>query len=236
MWNKIQRIYIGTNLVRPTWKPNANTLLYLPLESDVVDKSGKSWRTFTTSWISYTTVGGVPSVHIGNSWGISLTAPNPIVTTASTQQTISFLVYFSDGVISSRRGVLWFTKQNNMDVQFSVLENTSKLNLYGASSWATQVQILEQWVRKHIVCVNSSAWAYVYVNGVLISTATWSSTPRWVYGSSYEQSQTIWNVRDGLSASQWLRGNMRELIFEDRTWTAQDVANYYIWIKGKLWI
>ena len=220
-----------------SWSPWANTILYLPLESDVVDMSGKTWRTFTTSWISYTNVWWVDSIHVWATWWISLTAPSPLVTTASSEQTISFWVYFADWVINKRRNIFAFTIENETCVMISLLENTSNMRFYWQSWWDWWAyNVLEAWTRKHIVCTNSSAWANVYVNWVLDSTYTWSSTPRGIWGSNTEQAQNIGNGRDWLQYSDWLRGNMRELILEDRVWTAQEVSDYYDLTKADYWI
>lgn len=215
------------------WQPWANTLLYLPLESDVVDQSGKTWRTFSTSWITYTTVWWVKSAHVWTTWWILLTAPYPLVTTSTTEQTISFIYYTTTQQSTARRMLFEFRVQNNESIGLLFYENTSNFMFSSDNYNLVATIITNSWT--HVACVCSSAWRYIYVNWQLASSWTWTSTPRWNRAHSYQQNQAILCWRSGLN-TEVFNWNMREIILEDKAWTADEVANYSTRIKGQLWI
>ena len=238
MWYKVNKIRVGTQQVRPSgWIPNDNTLLYLPLQSDVVDKSWQSTtRVFSSSWISYTTVGWVPSIHIGTTWWLLLTTPNPLVTSNTANQTISVLVYVTSQSSSSSRKILEFAIK---DKEHTMLHLSSNWYYwyYWESAWsvATPSWSIIANQRVHIVATTDSSSKKIYINWSLSASWAWSNTPRWIRPNSTEQSQTIFNVRWWLTGSQWLNWNARELIIEDKMWSAADVSKYYQRIKAKLW-
>lgn len=237
MWYKVNRIRVGTQQVRPSyeWQPWSNTLLYLPLESDVVDKSWKSWRTFTTNSLSYTTVWGVQSIHVWTSWGIYLTAPKPIVTTSVSNQTVSILVYFTSSTTSSRRMILEWRVQNSVGTVLAAEANTTEIRAFWDSVWDTVSANITANQRLHIVLTNCADGKKMYLNWQLASSWAWSSAPRWSRWYSYSNNQWIFARRDG---DYWwwlsLNGNARELICENIIWSAEDVSNYYKRIKAKL--
>jgi len=218
------------------WTPNDHTLLYLPLESDVVDRSWKSWRTFTTSWLSYTTVGGVHSVHVWTNWWAYLTAPKPIVTPSVSKQTISILTYVTSQQTSDRRDILEWRVQNNVWTVLAFEWGTTEIRAFWDSVWDMLSANIIANQRMHIVLTNCSEWKKLYLNWQLVSSWAWVSSPRWSWAYSYEQSQWILCRRGG---DYWwwlsLNGNARELIAEDTIWSAEDVSNYYQRIKTKLW-
>ena len=51
-WYKIKRILVGTKQVYPAaWKPWANTILYVPMENNLLDHSSNHF-TLTNSWVA----------------------------------------------------------------------------------------------------------------------------------------------------------------------------------------
>lgn len=228
---ELKNAYIGE-----VWTPWANTLLYLPLESDVVDKSWKSWRTFGTNSLTYTTVGWVQSVHVGTSWWILLTAPKPIVTPSVSKQTISILTYVTSQQTSARRIILEWRVQNNVWTVLAFEWGTTEIRAFWDSVGDTVSANIIANQRMHIVLTNCSEWKKLYLNWQLVSTWAWVSSPRWSWAYSYTQNQWIFTRRDG-DYWWWLsmNGNARELIAEDTIWSAEDVSNYYQRIKAKLW-
>lgn len=237
MWYNIKKNYVGTQQVRPSgWTPNENTLLYLPLQSDVVDKSWKTGRTFTTSWLSYTTVGGVPSVHVWTTWWIYLTAPNPLASSSidKTKQTISICYYVTSQTSSTRRSLFEFAKYWEEYFSLVLKENTTILQYSGGTwvgSWTTIVA--NQW--NNVVVTSDTTTRNIYINWQLAwSWSPWSNPPRWSWNNTSEEAQWILTVR-GWWYNQSLNWNARELIMEDKLWSAEDVSKYYQRIKAKLW-
>lgn len=243
MWYKLKRILIYPDGVTEKqvypykWTPWSNTLLYLPLESDVVDKSWKSWRTFTTSSISYTTVGGVPSVHIWTTWWIHLTAPVPLASSSidKTKQTISILYYVTTQQSSTRRNLVEFSNQWNEYFGLVLKENTTLVQYNDSYSWygSGTTIVTNQW--NNVIVTADTTTRYIYINWQLAwSGSSWNTPPRWSRQSSTEQMQSILCNR-WTSYAQWLNWNARELIIEDKMWSATDVSKYYQRIKNKLW-
>ena len=220
------------------WKPNANTILYLPLESDVVDKSWKSWRTFTTSWLSYTTVGWVPSAHVWTTWWAYLTAPSPFVDSSidKTKQTISILFYVTTQQSSSRRILYEFAK--NWAEYFALVLKENSTNIQYSDSyawyWSWTTIVANQW--NNVIVTADTTERNIYINGSLAwNWSSWNTPPRWSRPSASENAQWILCSRNW-NYDQALNWNSRELIIEDKKWTAQEVADYYTQIKSKLWI
>ena len=216
------------------WQPWANTLLYLPLESDEVDQSWKTGRTFSTSWISYTTVWWVKSAHVGASWWAYLTAPKPIVYNSVSQQTISVLYYVTSNYSSSRRQIIEFADQSDEYFNVALKEYTTVVQYSDSNSWywSWTTIVANQW--NHVVVTWDSSARKIYINGSLAWTWSWSRYPWWSWWKGYQEYQWILCNRDwGYGGA--LNWNARELILEDKVWTAQEVAEYYTWIKAKLW-
>ena len=231
-------VYIWTE--EQEWQPWENTLLYLPLESDVVDKSWRTWRTFTTSWITYTTVGGVPSMHNWTSWGIRLTAPYPLQPTVTNPLTLSVLVYITSWQISSRRDVVDFAAtwwKNRLFLVFMENSTNLKFSNEDLSINATFTSYINN--RMNIV-VTGSVWNpfKMYINWELV--VTWDTNvvrPRWNWTQTWTDIvQAIWCRRTNAEYKEGINWNMRELIMEEAEWTADDVSKYYQRIKSKLWI
>ena len=226
VWDtSISKVFLWDTQVRPTWwQPWANTLLYLPLEQDVSDYSLNHYAT-TSSWVTYTTVWWVQSVHINSTGWISLTwtAPDASVT----EQTCSIWYYVTSQTSSSRR-CLWEIAKQNVCYTWCVLkENSTNIQYTDENGWVWSWTTItaNQWNNVIITCDASAR--KIYINWTLAWSWTWRNRPRGNYPYSYEQSNTIFNSRDGLSASNWLRWNARELIFEDVVWDAQKVLVYY---------
>ena len=238
MWYKLKRILIYPDGVTEKqvypykWTPWSNTLLYLPLESDVVDYSWRSIST-TASWVSYTTVWWVTSAHIWNTWWISVAAW--AVTKDLSEMTISLLFYLPTATYSSRRVLMEFN--NNSYCNFSILNNANTTQMiWWYVLWDLNTDFsAQQWI--NIVYTGNSSNYKLYKNWVFIWQKSWSSTPRWTWtGSSSEIGQYIFCGRAWTSNTPFVNWNIREVIFEKKKRSDADVSKYYQRIKAKLWI
>lgn len=249
MGNRIKRVLIWQNWVenqvRPSVykrEPTANTLLYLPLKSDIVDQSWQSTtRTFTTSWTSFTTVWWVQSLNVASTWWIKLTAPYPLQDNDKRTNpiTVSMLIYVTSQSQSSRRTLFDIAATNWNRQWIALYENTSNIRMQ--SSWWDTVYatltapiIANQWM--NIVYTITSSSTKLYVNWEL--KASWDWNPQWPWGNrpySRDNTQWIFCTRDVNNYGSWLNWNARELIMEEVEWSADDVSNYYNRIKAKLW-
>lgn len=221
------------------WQPTEDTLLYLPLESDVVDMSWQATtRIFTTDSLTYTTVDNIPSVHIWSTGWIKLTTPYPLVPNTDTYPcTVSVLVYTTNTNTNRyildmaasywNRQSIWFYTTNGL--WMGVYNDTND------SSYATlqATLTLSQW--NHIVYTITTTSSKLYVNWVLVDS--WAGNPnypRWNRPYGHDNTQWIFCERNYWSYARWLDWNARELIFEKKERTADEVANYYTWIKWQL--
>ena len=223
------------------WQPWVNTLLYLPLESDVVDQSGKSpTRVFSTNWLSYTTVWWVPSVHIWTTWWAKLTTPYPLVSKDSTLPiTFSVLIYVTSAQTSSRRLIMdtWAFNGNRIwsciyegttNIRFAIdYDDTPYVNLY-----ANNYSVANSWI--HVLATVTTTSSHLYINWNLVDSWWWSPAPAWRWNHTYDNTQWILCTRDVNKYTVALNWNARELIIEQTEWTVQEVASYYTWIKNKL--
>ncbi len=225
--------------IRPSWwKPWANTLLYLPLKSDVVDKSWKSWRTFTTSWVSYTTVGGVQSFHVGTTWWIKLTAPYPLQSDITKPLTVSVLIYRT-----------WTWDWNVLDMASTGYQRLS-CTIRSWNIWIAPWEFTsstdnfyvklttpqETYKRLLITYTISTTATKLYIDWVLKKSWNWWRYPRSLWNRTRDNSQWIFCTRDVNNYWSGLNGNARELIIEDKEWSAEDVSKYYQQIKKELWL
>jgi hypothetical protein len=241
----ISKCFLWDTQIRPSgwggWQPWANTLLYLPLESDIVDKSWKTWRTFTEyAWNTYTTVWWVASYHMGTTWWFKITQPYPFQPDNTKPLTFSFLFYLTTIQSSSRRLIAdrWTTNYNR--IWFAIRENTSNIefaidyNDTNTVDLKSSIPSANAW--HHAVFTCSTTAAKMYIDWALTDSSSGVANPRW--RRQYWHDNTQWmfcsrDVNDYTSALDW---NAREVIFEEVEWTAQEVADYYTRIKTKLWI
>ena len=219
------------------WKPDSSrTMIYLQLENDFVDRSGNT-RTITTSWLSYTTVWWVPSLHLWSSWWWILTSPYPLQSDPTKPITISVLIYVTSAQISSRRNIIEFACTNWNRIFFCIRENTSNIEL-SSSQWETVYATLHapvianSWM--HIVVTWTTNSTKLYVNWELKESWNWNPKPRWNRPYGWDNKQAFFSRRDWDYANS-LQWNARELIMEQIEWDENFIRSYYNSIKHKLW-
>lgn len=216
----------------PWWEPDASrTLLYLPLESNATDYSWNSRSTSSTN-VSFATVWGLASASIPSNWYITI--PDNMVSYSITAGTISCLLYVTTTSSSSRRWIISMLKNWVSWANIIFKENTSNIETLTMWTW-TAIQITSssysanQWF--HLVWTSDSSSTDLYVNWVKVATWAWTTRPRWTKTNTTNDAYRIGNSN---TWSQWLAGSMREMILEQKKWSAEDVSNYYNRIKAKL--
>ena len=238
MWYKLKRILIYPDGVtekqvypKYEWKPDASrTLLYLPLESNATDQSWNSRSTSATN-VSYTTVWWLASASIPSNWYITI--PDNMVSYSTSEMTVSCLLYTTTAQSSTRRCILWMLKNWVSWNAIQYAENNTVLwnFIWWDSLWLDTSKPINEWF--HIVVTCDSSSHNMYLNWVKVATWTWSTRPRWTKSNTTNDACRIGN---GNTWSQWLAGNMREMILEKKKRSDEDVSKYYQRIKSKLWI
>lgn len=200
------------------------------MENDITDYSNYN-RTTTSSGVTYTTVGWVKSAHVWTTWWISVW-PERFISASESKQTVSFLYYSTNSSTSARRILV---ERRNENVSFNTFINYSSTNFQFWYVWGdyTFPFTANSW---NVITItwDSSAFKF-YKNGSLVLTISWSSTPwrNWTYTTAKAQNVMCW--KEWFSYWESCNWNMRELIFENKVRTSQEVSDYYTWIKNKLW-
>lgn len=229
---KIKKIYVGTEQVRPSlWKPWANTLLYLPLENDINDATWNHTMTLTTT--SYGTVA----------------------------KDSSWYYYFNGGYISSE-SYTWPTQatlccwvkrdtkvENHWEFWLSThLRNWSPYHYlafcFGKYSWTNWAYCIATWswtwhetqtpqatigTWEHwCVTYDSTNWGILYKNWTQVSTlaASWNlATYNWPTCVGWPNISSFYG--------QYFQWYLSKVIYESKSWTADEVADYFEWTKSE---
>lgn len=226
--NSLSEIYVWDKLVRPSgWKPWANTLLYLPLESDTKDYSW-NWRNVTNSGtITYNTIWWWKWATGGSNGYLTVT-PTNFITSSLTGGTISFRFYKSTNTTWTR--AMEFAIQNNVHFLFDV-QSWPVMRYYVDDASNRTASILSNAfslnVWSNIVVTLNGATIKMYKNWTLENTITsTTSSPRWIWPSTLQQGQKIFANRNG--SSTWGSWNyLSNIIIENVVWGDGDVTNYY---------
>lgn len=211
--HSLKNAYIGE-----VWKPWANTLLYIPMQTDLLDKVGT--YTVTNTSVTLTTLSGVKCWYFNGSARLDTTVP----AFANKNHTIS--IWYKDNwsanstpIISSNTS--WyadgecFRYSSSSDLQYVVFSSSSTI---ATSTWLTKTN----W--NNIVF----SWWNIYVNGVLKTT----SSGTYVTWHNF----TVWWHALGGSGLKYITWYMSEVIIENDVWSADKVLDYYNLTKSNYWL
>ena len=209
MWYKVKKIYQWSNLVRPKWKPWANTILYLPLKENSNDLSW-NWNNGTATNITYSW-----NKAVFNSSGTSL-INLPITNNTFTLNMIAQM--------TSASGYQLLYRQAKYS-SWTWWQDDSGCYLYGYTSiqlrmsqWNTKLTWITADTNEHlysfVVSANSMKF---YIDGVLKTTYNAS------VGSVSWATFTLGNRYT--SSNEWLRWTMREVIVESTLRTDAEILN-----------
>ena len=231
MWYKVKKIYVGDKLIYPMWKVNDNTLLYMPLESDALDRSWKG-RTTSPSNISYWTLWWVNTAY-NSSWNWYIAVSPTDIVVWSTEWTVSMLVYYT-GNISEYRLAMNFNRYGSYwlwiwiySSKWTIWTNSNSQSFAVPSPLSTN-----NWYHVLYTVDNNGAIAYINWNQVASWTKTTGSV-RWDWSSDSNWNQYIFANRTPDNYWKWW---IREVIIESRKWDAAEVEAYNRYIRQKLWI
>lgn len=198
MWNKIQRIYIGTDLVRPKWKPWANTIAYFPFSSDAIDVTGNN--TLTNSWTQD---------WLWRKFTSASSITTPSWTVAYVNYRIKINAYPSGNnatCLSNQKGMGYYPSHNSAGLKKKIFVwyNSS------FSAWTVTFQPTT-WTWHNI------SYGYDWTKTIYsIDGTTWT-----LYnGSGY-------NFGNQFDVSQGNNITISKLILETVAWTAENILDYY---------
>lgn len=235
----IKKIYLWTNLVRPEWKPWANTLFYYKFEQNLNDSS---WNNRTATWsnIGYTQVNW-QYVVTNTSTSNSYIKPPAISWSWISDFAISFWLY-PINPWNSRQPLIFAQSESSSPYKWPNIfywpdvysswwsTNSLMFRLSSSNQQHTWVISLNTW--HHVVFTRSSWTCKAYVDGS--NVLTWTDTTTWgtpaqlyVFNSNNDSSKQGWG-------NTWAKAD--DYIYEKVAWSADDVTNYYDLTKRKYWI
>jgi hypothetical protein len=228
MGYKLTWVYIRPNgtekQIRPTrFIPWVNTVLYCPLEDDILDHSGNHTMTLTTSsygtvakdstWFYYFNGGYITSENY--------TWPNEVTVSMwlkkETKHTSEAWCWAFSGHYKSSHPYHYFA----IDTWNSDNTHNAEFIIYNGSARSVTTNAITEWVWTHVALTYSATtWLTAYVNGVSVGTyaTTWNIT-------SYSWPTNIWATF--AYTNQFYEGYISEVIVESVPRTAQEVTDYY---------
>lgn len=231
MWYKLKKIYVWDKLVRPKWKPWANTLAYYDFEND-------SWTTlknWASSWTTYDgTFLSTPSYWTTTAWKkYFICNKNNYATTPA--------VPFNYGNVTIN---LWMDNLGDSADWFVFWT-------WWRSYSAPNVVIIDIWASGTMALWNSSTeynfwrplWWHLmtftgdgsnskyYIDWTLIQTKSYSTSTT----NSYQI--WIWTIYEQKSQStRWFWGYFWAVMIEGKVWTVQEIQDYYDLTKSNYWL
>ena len=211
--------------VESKWKPWANTYIYYPLTSDLVDVMW-NWNTGTMTWTC--TFDSSTGIHITwRSWNYVTGMSNGI----NNRNLFTWNVWAKKEDNNSWSYLLWYstnlvsTQCLNLSQRDSTLYMDVAFSWYWAALWWTMA-FDTNWHNRCIVV--SSNTEKVYLDWVLIATnSCWttnnvSELQLWWWGTYWSGRSANWYIKD--------------YIVETVARTAQEVVNYYNQTKANYWL
>ena len=173
---KIKKIYVGTNLIRPMWKPWANTIAYYKLKSNTNDTMGT--YNLTNSWITF-----------GSLWGVVCANFNGSNTSAQW----NFYSFWTTDLTASAWG---YPTSNNQWVWWQIWNYTLVMNSKNwVVDWTSAPTPLNTWT--NIVFTVTWGKLKIYSNGTLYLDTSFSTNVTWTL--------YLWkNNENGNKFSGWL--------------------------------
>lgn len=224
----IKEIYVGTTKVRPTWwQPWADTILYMPFKTDLLDHSGNN--------ISFTNTNVTLSDNTAYFNG-SANLINSSFTTYLNSKPFTCSIWVKTSSNTNDAGIIWAHKKiswswgwwdiqtiNNSGYKYR-FEAIGWWSIYQTSAYSTWTWYLLTWV----VTGSRTEW---YVNWVYQWKVNW-----WV--STFRSEFAIWQQRGDSSSSAWryFTWYMSDLIIESKARTAQEISDYFNLTKSNYWL
>ena len=230
MWYKVNKIYVGTQQVRPAgWTPGSNTIAYYPLTSSstIQDKSWNDRNLINTGSVVFWTYQWVNCAYFN--W----TSNSQLYNTS-----ISFSAYPTQTVL-----VWMYISWTSTSVYQTIYHTWTTAKTGKLGSW------FKYWTW---ICIWSWYWWYESIkswniNGswhLLVNVTNWTSSTQYLDWALYQSltnslsyTQTwlyIWWAQQ--SSSERLSWYESEFIVESKVRTAQEIQDYYNNTKSNYWL
>ena len=209
------------------WQPWANTIAYYQFDNNLNDSSGNSHNFSMATWTPtyWTASWGAKYIHF-TQWTYTTNITIPYTTSAYTIN-VRLKYDWTDKCfidIQPQTNSQWWNR-------WGYLSSTS---LYICSWSGTTVTGLDltNWI--NVVAVLNGSTAETYINGVLKNT---TSIVQAQTTANYFRLNTVWygGSTSVYTSNAW-NNYMSELILESKSWTAQEISDYYNNTKANYWI
>lgn len=230
--HSLKAAYIG----KPEWTPWANTVAYRPLNSTttVNDQSGNGYN-LTQTWGSFGTYNGVDCFYNGwSTTGYFTLTSWANIPTGNTNRTILLWAYPTGYSSSYARYFLDYGGSSAGTAVYLSLSTAQKPNasIYSTSVTGSTNMSTSGW---SLLTFTSTGNTFnLYVNG----TSVWTSSSWTINTTALSSSYPLRLMRQNTSTSNnyQVRGYISEVIIENKTRTADEIADYYNQTKSNYWI
>lgn len=217
------------------WLPWDNTIAYIPMETDLLDHWPNSITVTNNNSVALASNVGSATIPVWNFWDWTvrryLTFTNN--TLMSGASTVNVWAYYNGFSISNWQ-FLAFAQGTNSNYKAFILNLQNNSNnwfctsLYWTDIYSNIYPTAQNW---HNVCYtyDGNKGSKMYLDWVLIKSGTFSTAPALTQYNAH-----IWTNPRNTSAM--FNGYMSEWILENKTRTAEEIANYYNSTKSKYWI
>lgn len=230
MWYKVNKRYVGTNLVRTgPWTPWSNTIAYYPLDS-INTVNDKSWnnRNWTKYWtINFSTYSWVDCAYFNGGSNYIQVPYDSWMSTSS----ITISLWANTLEYHGNRWLVYkwqFTWQNWI---YAIAINNVSWYYF---DW--RINTTPHWCN---VFDWNNIWTHILVD---FNWSTWHVYKNWSLISTFSQSQSISSDTNKLILWGYWNSNycfywyLSKIIIENKVWTATEVLNYYNQTKSLYWL
>lgn len=240
VWDsQVSKVFVWDTQVRPSWwQPWADTILYLPLEDDLLDHS---WNNISITDVNVTLENRVAKIDNTNSNSYLKTTNNFDTYLSSLPFTVVFWVKYNY-VIQSVSDEQWRTTGcNSYSWGFkwwNIIQwyhnNTSAFRSECLPSWweIRSNTIITIWSRYLVWLAMDSSWRTLYINWQPEATGSGNIT---FVNYNLFIGQNPFNNGD-ISNSRWMCWYVSKYIVEKKKRTAQEFLDYYNQTKANYWI
>lgn len=220
----------------PQWEPWANTVAYYQFNWDINDHSGH-WYNLTYWPTSYTTLSSwIKAAQF--QWQYRWNWPNSLCSAIFTWWNLTISMWVNPQNLYYR--VFYFEWSDNYRVGEIIIYSTY-IEFWiwnGLPHWSggtvyqldyTTSNSTNTWYNIVLTYTSNTNTWQCYKNWSSLWTKTWYTYPTW-YGGSVV---SIWYTAYNYSSNSW---TLSELIFENKTRTADEISNYYNDTKANYWL
>lgn len=219
MWYKVKRILVGTQQVRPVWKPWSNTIAYFPFENDQLDHS---WN-----WLTINNTLNKETIGYSLTQAMSNTA---VINSTFVKFLWCWYIVNSISNTSLPLGILWPVNLGS-SIYYAWSKNSSQRNKILTYQWSNWTVV---WNTEWMSYNNWHYLAFSFYNWVLYVCRDWVVSVQY-NGTPYQYSDNNFVLMQKWS---WINFKVTysNLIAESEWWSSENMTSYYNQTKSNYWL